>query len=84
MDRATWCEVQDAEYRRFVARVEADEATVLDPYGATAPEEFFAVASESFFVDPLRLRAEHAALYAQLARLYGQDPAEDTPPRRGA
>jgi MtfA peptidase len=84
MDRRAWCEVLEAEYRRFVTRVEADEPTVLDPYGATAPEEFFAVASESFFVDPLRLRAEHAALYAQLASFYGQDPAEDMPPRRGA
>lgn len=84
IDRARWCQVLDEDYERFVQRVEREEATALDPYGATAPEEFFAVATESFFVDPLRVRAEHAALYALLARYYGQDPAEDTPPRRGA
>jgi Mlc titration factor MtfA (ptsG expression regulator) len=84
IDRARWCQVLDEDYERFVQRVEREEATALDPYGATAPEEFFAVATESFFVDPLRVRAEHAALYALLASYYGQDPAEDTPPRRGA
>ena len=81
--RDSWRRVLDDEYERFVQRVDHDEATVLDPYGATAPEEFFAVASESFFVDPLRVRAEHPALYALLVRYYQQDPAEDTPPRRG-
>ena len=81
--RAEWHAVMAAAYAEFSARVEREEETVLDPYGATAPEEFFAVASESFFVDPLRLRAEHGALYALLVRFYGQDPAEDTPRRRG-
>ncbi len=70
-----WHAVLSAAYEDFVARVERDEDTVLDPYGASAPEEFFAVASESFFVDPQRLRAEHAALYTMLGRFYGQDPA---------
>jgi MtfA peptidase len=83
IDRHHWCRVLDQDFERFVQRVEREEPTVLDPYGATAPEEFFAVASESFFVDPVRVRAEHPALYALLARYYGQDPAEDAPPRRG-
>ena len=58
--------------------------TLLDPYGASAEEEFFAVASESFFVNPAGLQAEHAALYALLSRFYEQDPGVDTPAlRRG-
>jgi hypothetical protein len=77
--RDDWCTVLEQEYERFVQRVEADEATALDPYGASAPEEFFAVASESFFVDPLRMRTEHEALYAQFQKYYGQDPVTDLP-----
>jgi MtfA peptidase len=80
---AEWCRTLETEYDSLVQAVEAEQPTVLDPYGAVAPEEFFAVASESFFVDPLRLRAEHEELYRLLGRFYGQDPAEDTPPRRG-
>jgi len=77
IDRDAWCAVLDREYETFVARVEREEDTALDPYGASAVEEFFAVASESFFVDPLRMRAEHAALYGQFRNYYGQDPASD-------
>lgn len=75
LPRALWLETLTREYDAFVARVQAEEDTALDPYGAQAPEEFFAVASESFFVDPLRLQAEHAALYQLLARFYRTDPA---------
>ena len=56
---------------------EPEAATVLDPYGAQGIEEFFAVASEAFFVAPIRLRDEHAALYALLRRFYLQDPAAE-------
>lgn len=79
IDRDTWCTTLDREYEAFAARVEHEEDTALDPYGASAVEEFFAVASESFFVDPLRMRAEHAALYALFTRFYGQDPVTDLP-----
>jgi Mlc titration factor MtfA (ptsG expression regulator) len=79
IDRDAWCAVLDREYEAFVARVEGEEDTALDPYGASAVEEFFAVASESFFVDPLRLRDEHAALYQQFKNYYGQDPMSDLP-----
>ena len=46
-----------------------------DPYAAEAPDEFFAVASESFFVTPQALEAEQPALYRLLASYYRQDPA---------
>ena len=74
-----WRQVLGDEYRRFVARVDAapdgDPGGVLDPYGALADAEFFAVASEAFFVAPHALRVEHPALYGMLQRLYRQDPA---------
>jgi MtfA peptidase len=52
---------------------------VLDPYGAQSQDEFFAVASEAFFVKPAAMRAEHPELYAMFSRFYKQDPERDTP-----
>jgi MtfA peptidase len=52
---------------------------VLDPYGAQSQDEFFAVASEAFFVKPAAMRAEHAELYMMFSRFYKQDPERDTP-----
>ena len=77
-----WQQTMAREFEVFVRRVDADETTVLDPYGASGAEEFFAVASESFFVNPVGMQAEHADLYALLRRFYDQDPAVDTPGRR--
>ena len=42
---------------------------------AEAPDEFFAVASEAFFVTPRPLKEEQPALYRLLASYYRQDPA---------
>ena len=73
-----WQRVMAAEYEAFAARVEAgEEDTALDPYGAVAPEEFFAVASEAFFVSPQPLQARHPELYALLGRFYRQHPLHD-------
>ncbi len=79
---ATWRATLHSEYERFVQRVDAGEATVLDPYGAQAPEEFFAVASEAFFVSAESMKKEHPALYGMLSRFYLQDPAAERPPSR--
>jgi MtfA peptidase len=74
--RDAWIECIDAEYERFVERVDGgDEDTVLDPYGAEGVEEFFAVAAEAFFVAPEGMRSEHPALYALFAGYFKQDPA---------
>lgn len=70
LPRTQWLQVLMGEYEAFVARVDAGAPTALDPYGAQAPEEFFAVASEALFVAPQGLRAEHPALYRMLARFY--------------
>jgi hypothetical protein len=82
--RAEWLRVLEPEFEAFCARVEREEDTALDPYGANGIDEFFAVASESFFVAPGALREEHAGLYALLARFYRQDPAAETKPPRTA
>ena len=51
------------------------ERPPLDPYGATDPGEFFAVATEAFFDAAVPLRENEPALYDVLARFYAQDPA---------
>jgi hypothetical protein len=81
LDRATWLATWQPQFEAFTRRADAQEDTMLDPYGASGIDEFFAVASESFFVDPHGLAAEHEPLYAMLARLYLQDPRAWSPSR---
>ena len=74
-ERERWQSVLDAHFRRHERRVAVGRDTVLDPYGAQAIDEFFAVAVESFFVAPRAMRAAHASLYALFSGFFGQDPA---------
>jgi Mlc titration factor MtfA (ptsG expression regulator) len=56
-------------------RYDAFCATVpMDPYAATHPAEFFAVASEVFFVEPAPLAAAYPDVYKLLTHYYRQDP----------
>jgi MtfA peptidase len=48
----------------------------LDPYAATHPAEFFAVASEAFFVLPQALATIYPDIHRLLARYYRQDPLQ--------
>ena len=73
--RDEWVRVLAGEYEAFCERVDAEEDTLLDPYGAEAEEEFFAVASEAFFVVPRDFKAEHPRLYELLRGYFRQDPA---------
>jgi len=73
--RERWIQVLDDEYDDFCERVDAGEQTTLDPYGAEAPEEFFAAAAEAFFVAAAAMRREHPALYDLFVGYFRQDPA---------
>lgn len=70
-----WREVCRAEYQALERRVNAGEATLLDAYGLVSPGEFFAVASEVFFDQPMALEEQRPELYAVLASFYRQDTA---------
>jgi Mlc titration factor MtfA (ptsG expression regulator) len=74
-DRERWADVMKRAYETLAERADAGDETLLDPYGAEDEAEFFAVATETFFGLPRELRAEDPELYAELARLYGLDPA---------
>lgn len=70
-----WQQVMTAEYRRFTRAVDRGEPTLLDDYGAEHESEFFAVATECFFLQPRQMQQQHAKLYQLFADYYGQDPA---------
>lgn len=76
---AHWSEVMKSAYaslRRATRQYEAGgPAPLLDPYGASDPAEFFAVATEVFFEQPRELAAQHPALYRELAGFYAVSPA---------
>jgi hypothetical protein len=75
MDPAAWTRALESAYARFVGMVEREKETLLDPYAAEHPAEFFAVASETFFTDPHAVKKEFPGLYEQLTKFYRQDPA---------
>lgn len=70
-----WIQVIDAAWARFCEEVDAGIETVIDPYGAESVEEFFAVATEAFFVEPAHLQRTYPDLYTLFAGYFGQDPA---------
>ncbi|XUU61253.1 zinc-dependent peptidase [Erythrobacter sp. HA6-11] len=62
-------------YHDHVERVEQGQNTLIDPYGATNHQEFFAEAVVTFFEKAQALQREEPALYAQLSELLALDPA---------
>lgn len=53
---------------------EPEREPALDPYGASSPAEFFAVASETFFEQPQRLAEAFPELFGELRRFYRVNP----------
>jgi Mlc titration factor MtfA (ptsG expression regulator) len=74
-DSADWHDVLEREYESLCNEVDAGAETLIDPYGAEDPVEFFAVCTEVFFGQAVALRERHAGLYGALSRLYRLDPA---------
>lgn len=73
--QAAWSRVFNAEYKAFIEASRRGRQTFLNPYGASNPAEFFAVATEHFFEQPRELKTTHPRLYAQLEIFYRQAPA---------
>lgn len=74
ISEAEWIAIFDHALEDFCRRIDHDEETIIDPYAAESPEEFFAVTSEVFFDLPQTLADEYPALYDLLRRYYRQDP----------
>jgi Mlc titration factor MtfA (ptsG expression regulator) len=71
-----WAELLAAEQQRQRTARRRGRPAILDPYAFTSPEELFAVATETFYMRPVRFKANHPELYAELQAVYGVDPAE--------
>lgn len=74
MDRRVWTRIFSEAYADMQQRLERHEYTLIDPYAAEDPAEFFAVLSELFFERPDTLKDIYPAVYTQLAAFYRQDP----------
>jgi len=79
-DYDRWIEVCTEAFGALRAGVDRPP---LQPYGATNPSEFFAVATEAFFDVPVALEQHEPNLYDVMRDFYKQEPAERsrrTPP----
>jgi len=70
--RQRWIEVCTAE---FEALRDGRGGDLLDPYAGVNPAEFFAVATEVFFDQPVAMADAKPELYGVLQAFYRQDPA---------
>ena len=69
--RSRWADVCQHEYDTLNSQLESGMRTVIDPYGATNPAEFFAVVTEHFFEQPHVLHDAHPDLWEVFADYYG-------------
>jgi Mlc titration factor MtfA (ptsG expression regulator) len=74
MDPRRWTTSLQQAYDALCKSIDREQPMSLDPYAATDPAEFFAVASETFFVTPWLIADELPAVYEQLCLFYRQDP----------
>lgn len=72
----SWARVFTENYSDFRTLLENGKRGLLDPYGATAPAEYFAVVTETFFEKPFQLKKRYPELFDELQRYYGVDPQE--------
>ncbi len=71
-----WASILEREFKELRMDAVNGEDDVIDEYGAENPAEFFAVASESFFLKSCEIRDIHPELYMELCKFYNLDPAE--------
>lgn len=72
--RERWARVMNAEFQGLRQQLTEGAGSLIDPYGATEPAEFFAVSCELFFEKPAELAEHHPALFSELRGLLGVDP----------
>lgn len=77
--RATWARDFQHAYDALQADLDAGREPVIDEYAASAPEEFFAVASEYHFTAPDHLARVMPRVAGHLERVYGPPPRPTAP-----
>ena len=73
--QADWSRIMRAEFDALRAAAGRGETTLLDPYGAESPAEFFAVVTETFFGAAAALKARHPELYGAMRDCFRVEPA---------
>ena len=68
----SWADVLGKEFHRLQT---TGGRSVIDRYGATNAQEFFAVVTETFFEKPRQLQEKHTGLYDEFKRFYRLDPS---------
>lgn len=69
-----WVAVCKREFERLRLDSHYGLPTVMDSYGAVNEAEFFAVATETFYLSPQRLAEHSPALFAELLAYFRHDP----------
>jgi len=76
IDRREWIATMQRGFERLSHAADRGHDTAIDPYGAEAPEEYFAVTSEMHFSQPAALREAEPAVARLLEAFYGPSPAD--------
>jgi len=74
MSRKRWAEDFSAAFDALCSQVAAGETPCINPYVATSPAEFFAVASEYYFTAPDLLQDCYPGVHRQLELFYRHAP----------
>ncbi len=77
--RRQWVGVCSHAFLELRERADAGQRTFLDDYGATSETEFFAVATEAYFLRPDKLHRHEPALHALLAGFYRVSSCDRAP-----
>ncbi|MFN7552391.1 MAG: zinc-dependent peptidase [Pseudomonadota bacterium] len=72
--RRRWRSTMQRCFDTLSEAVDRGEETVLDPYAAESPDEFFAVCAEYYFSAPDVLAEHHPEVHAEFARYFGPVP----------
>ena len=74
-----WAEVLSRDFEQLRAEAMVRQPGVIDHYGAHSPAEFFAVATETFFLRPWDMAERHAELFGELHSYFRVDPRNWVP-----
>ncbi len=73
---SAWGRVFSKEFQRLRKKTGHGSKSLIDEYGATNPAEFFAVATETFFEQPVQLKNRHPELFDELLGFYRVNPID--------
>jgi Mlc titration factor MtfA (ptsG expression regulator) len=72
----SWAHIFSEEFEELQREASRGKESLIDHYGATNPAEFFAVATETFFEQPVQMKKNHQELYDELSKYYRLNPSE--------